>query len=528
MSKKATSTCYFLVTLFMFVICFNVAEVKVINSYPWSTSQADAQRTGFTLSDAPDGNQTFWKFQTSGPIKSSPAVAEGKVFVGSTDGYLYAVSATDGTKLWEFWAGSAVNSPTVGSGRVFITCSAGVAYALNADTGAQIWNKTLGEKGGSASPLLVGSRVFVGGNQTVYALNEAVGVQLFDEPVHHASQIERLIYIEDLVVAVGTSNTTEIRLTAFEAKDGYGRFGVTLFSSGSDRVTSFLSGETAKIFCVAPASEGNSAVFGLTMMGMIMWEHHVNGITYASPANAYNMVYVPTNRFIYALNMTNGALQWRHPATGASSASSPAVGDGKVYFGLDDGYVYALDALSGNLIWSYKTGGPIKSSPAISDGLLFVGSEDGNLYAIGYPTTQTFNVKTSADLSYEVKIQSSMYVSNFTFNQSLKQFSFYLSNKAEGGFCNISFPAGLLKGPYSVVTDENEALMFEEHTSDSQIFLYFNPPSNSNNVKIFGTEAIAEFPLWASPFAIVIITSLITIGLGAHLKRVNQKRRRNK
>lgn len=152
MSGRVHTAHYFLVMLIMLVICSSVAEAKVVNSYAWTTFQANAQRTGYTLSSAPAGNQTFWKFQTSGPIKSSPAVAEGKVFVGSTDGYLYAVNATDGTKLWEFWAGSAVNSPTVGFGKVFITCAGGVAYALNAETGAQIWNKPLGEECFSGAP----------------------------------------------------------------------------------------------------------------------------------------------------------------------------------------------------------------------------------------------------------------------------------------------------------------------------------------------------------------------------------------
>ena len=57
--------------------------------------------------------------------------------------------------------------------------------------------------------------------------------------------------------------------------------------------------------------------------------------------------------------------------------------DGKVYFGLDNGYVYALDAYTGSLIWDCRTVGAVQSSPAISNGLLFVGSNDGYLYAIG-------------------------------------------------------------------------------------------------------------------------------------------------
>ena len=91
----------------------NLAESAVTNSYVWTTLQADAQRTGFTESPAPNSNQTFWKFQTGGPITSSPAVAAGMVFVGSADGYLYAVNATTGTKMWASWVGTDINSPTL-------------------------------------------------------------------------------------------------------------------------------------------------------------------------------------------------------------------------------------------------------------------------------------------------------------------------------------------------------------------------------------------------------------------------------
>ncbi len=35
------------------------------------------------------------------------------------------------------------------------------------------------------------------------------------------------------------------------------------------------------------------------------------------------------------------------------------------------------------LLWSFKTGGPIKSSPVISQNRVFIGSDDGNVYAIG-------------------------------------------------------------------------------------------------------------------------------------------------
>jgi hypothetical protein len=63
--------------------------------------------------------------------------------------------------------------------------------------------------------------------------------------------------------------------------------------------------------------------------------------------------------------------------------SSPAVAGGIVYVGSEDNKTYALNATNGNLIWSYKTGGPVYSSPAVVGGVVYVGSNDGKVYAIG-------------------------------------------------------------------------------------------------------------------------------------------------
>ena len=37
-----------------------------------------------------------WRFQTGGPVQSTPAVADGVLYVGSGDGYLYALDARTG------------------------------------------------------------------------------------------------------------------------------------------------------------------------------------------------------------------------------------------------------------------------------------------------------------------------------------------------------------------------------------------------------------------------------------------------
>ena len=76
-------------------------------------------------------------------------------------------------------------------------------------------------------------------------------------------------------------------------------------------------------------------------------------------------------------------LLWRYYPTGSKVYSSPAVVDGVVYVGSYDGYVYALDAATGEMIWRFHTGYNVYSSPAVVDGVVYVGSEDDHVYALG-------------------------------------------------------------------------------------------------------------------------------------------------
>jgi outer membrane protein assembly factor BamB len=56
-----------------------------------------------------------------------------------------------------------------------------------------------------------------------------------------------------------------------------------------------------------------------------------------------------------------------------------------VYVGSSDDNIYALNASTGALLWSYTTGGKVGASPAVANGMLYVGSEDYNIYAFALP-----------------------------------------------------------------------------------------------------------------------------------------------
>ena len=98
---------------------------------------------------------------------------------------------------------------------------------------------------------------------------------------------------------------------------------------------------------------------------------------------------------LWAVDVSNGSKAWGHqlsdyglPAN-THSRTSPAVADGVVYVGTQEGaWLLAIDARSGKLIWKTQLESPandayamITASPAVADGLLFTGvasNEEGN------------------------------------------------------------------------------------------------------------------------------------------------------
>ena len=53
-----------------------------------------------------------------------------------------------------------------------------------------------------------------------------------------------------------------------------------------------------------------------------------------------------------------------------------------MYIGYDDNHLYALNTNTGQEIWRFKTDGDVWSSPAVSDGVVYFGSNDGYLRAL--------------------------------------------------------------------------------------------------------------------------------------------------
>lgn len=96
-----------------------------------------------------------------------------------------------------------------------------------------------------------------------------------------------------------------------------------------------------------------------------------------TPAVADCTAYLNTpEEGLFALDVRDGQLRWRVPEV--RSASAPAVVGGTVYVGSMDGKLLAIDGEEGTVRWTYRSGGTTAvSSPAIADGVVVVGDTSG-------------------------------------------------------------------------------------------------------------------------------------------------------
>ena len=202
----------------------------------------------------------------------------------------------------------------------------------------------------------------------------------------------------------------------------------TIFSSPA------ISGDIAYI------GSGNHNLYAInTKNGKIKWTFVTNGAIHSTPAVNNEMVFFVSNDgSFYALDKITGAEKWQFKTEGEKQfsavnlfgydtnnesqadlwdfyLSSPIVKSNIVYFGSGDSHIYALNTITGDLVWKFKTGNVVHSSPAISNGIVYCGSFDSKLYALDAITgKEIWSYQTGVDEKYHLMcgIQSSPSVSN--------------------------------------------------------------------------------------------------------------------
>jgi outer membrane protein assembly factor BamB len=122
--------------------------------------------------------QKRWAFKTRGMVLSGPTAAadENIVYVGSADGYLYAVDMTSGFAIWRYRTGKAVvSSPLVTDGLVIFGSVDSHVYAVDARNGRERWKFQAGNQV-TSSPVRAGKTIYIGGvDGRLYGLDIQTG-----------------------------------------------------------------------------------------------------------------------------------------------------------------------------------------------------------------------------------------------------------------------------------------------------------------------------------------------------------------
>jgi outer membrane protein assembly factor BamB len=154
----------------------------------------------------------------------------------------------------------------------------------------------------------------------------------------------------------------------------------------------YLSSPTAWKNAIFVGS-GDGNVYSLdAATGRERWRFHTGDVVHASPAVEQDTVFIGSwDRYMYALDAATGHERWRF-VTGADRVihnqvgiqSSAVVDHGSVYFGCRDSHLYAVDAHTGRLRWSFPTHGSwVVSSPAVGNGTVYFATSDSSLvYAL--------------------------------------------------------------------------------------------------------------------------------------------------
>ena len=358
----------------------------------WPMFRGNQGRTGYASEQAAPPLTKVWEFSAPGGIVSSPAVYDGRVYVGSRANRLYALDAATGAKLWErLTAGWVDSSPAVYGGAVYAACLGGRLYSVDRVTGALLWIADLGAASAS-SPLVMAGRVFVGTGSPenklkVYdaATGALLGSYQTAQPVDAAPSTDgEYVYFganDGKVYALDPVSLAP-RWPAYPTLGSFGHNAVAV-SSGA---LYFLPGRDEKEAAALGAASGALLASSPALAKTGPWTQA------ASPAvDPAGAVYFAAGAasaaeaFAQLAALSSGTLSkvWPSSASlgGVSEVgvlASPALANEVVYAATPGGRLIAVSS-AGVPLDDVDLFGPAYASPAVSNGLVIAANYEGKV-----------------------------------------------------------------------------------------------------------------------------------------------------
>ena len=352
----------------------------------WPIFRGDQALRGVAKGNLGNAFKLIWVFHTDGPIKSSVAVGDGKVFVASADSNVYALNLLDGKRLWTFPTSGAIKAPPILlDGTVVVGSTDSHLYAINAETGAEKWKyPAAGQILGSANRLRIAdgqTRIIFGSyDKKLHCVNAADGKGLWT--------YETEDYINGApAVADGKAFFGNCKGIVYVINIAKGALMRTIEVGAPVVVSPAVVGRTSESSVEPRAYIGhynNEVVCVDLSAGKILWRYdEMDGPVFSSPAVTDDyVVFGSQDEYVHCIDRKTGKRVWVFK-TGGNVDSSPVVCGDKVVVGSDDGRLYLLRLSDGGELWSYEIGQAITASPAVAGNAIIVGSEDGTVYAFG-------------------------------------------------------------------------------------------------------------------------------------------------
>jgi len=257
--------------------------------------------------------------------------------------------------------------------------------------------------------------------------------------------------------------------------------------------------------------------------GTQQWLVHTNGEIRSQPLLADNHIFfLSGDGKLYCID-AKGNIQWTFRTLGEQRYSlftfadyfnsAPVYDNGIIYFGSGDHHVYAIHAVTGELLWKYATKDIVHTTPCVYGNKVYAGSFDGYLYALN---------KTNGGLEWTFKSVGQRYFPKGEFNGSptayggsiyvgARDYNFYCIDTATGT-CNWnkSFEKG-----WAITTPLIEDKTLYIGTSDDRLFLALDPATGKEQWRF-----AAGYNVFGAP---VIHDSVIYVGnMMGHLFGINK------
>jgi outer membrane protein assembly factor BamB len=275
---------------------------------------------------------------------------------------------------WTHEAGATVeSSAAIADGAVFVGAGSGHLLALELGTGQRLWSHPTGAEIGESSPCVAGGLVYVGDLQgVIHAVSARDGKPAWTFKAKTQVKASPVVVAGKVLVGSYDQNVyaldarTGRRVWSFETE------GQVHATAGVDGGLAYVTGCDA--FLRALRVEDGKEMFRVSS----------GAYTGASPALSNGRAFYGTfENEVIAVDLGARTVAWRYrPARQFPFYSSAAVAAGKVVVGGRDKLVHALDAATGKAAWTFATRARVDSSPVIAAGRVCAASGDGRVYVL--------------------------------------------------------------------------------------------------------------------------------------------------